>query len=249
MGQSRRLARRKVNVFQSLMSIHWVMAACFLILFVVGIPMVRLPEALGVRGLAYSTHKSFGVLVLILLVARMVLLIQASWKRYARRSPRLSLPWLGSVALHSFLYYGAAGGQATYAIGDLATDVGADAADEGAGNIDILVNNAGIYPGKDWFQETAEDWNLVHNVNVASMVRMNNRLVPGMVARGGGRVITVASGVASKPQTGMPSYSASKMANLNLAVSLAHALAGMGVTSNAGSPGIIMTEGVDAMFG
>lgn len=104
MGQSRPSARRKANVFQSLMSVHWVMAACFLILFLVGIPMVRLPEELGIRELAYSTHKSFGVLVLLLLMGRAFLLIRASWKRYSRRFPSLSLPWLGTVMLHSFLY-------------------------------------------------------------------------------------------------------------------------------------------------
>jgi 3-oxoacyl-[acyl-carrier protein] reductase len=145
-----------------------------------------------------------------------------------------------------------AGGTATYAIGDLATDAGADhvsaAAIQAFGGIDILVNNAGTYPAKGWFEESADDWNDAYNVNVATMVRMINRLVPLMQERQWGRVIAIASGVGTKPQGGMPAYSATKVANINLAVSLAMALADSGVTSNAVSPGIILTPGLHDMF-
>lgn len=142
----------------------------------------------------------------------------------------------------------AAGGTASYALGDLSTDAGADAVAKAAHGIDILVNNAGIYLAKGWFEETADDWMAWYNSNVGSMVRMNNRLVPGMKTKGWGRVIAIASGVGTKPLTDMPGYSATKVANINLAVSLAHALAGTGITSNAVSPGIILTGGMDAMF-
>jgi NAD(P)-dependent dehydrogenase (short-subunit alcohol dehydrogenase family) len=145
-----------------------------------------------------------------------------------------------------------AGGTATYAIGDIATDAGADhvsaAAIQAFGGIDILVNNAGTYPAKGWFEESADDWNDVYNVNVATMVRMINRLVPLMQERQWGRVIAIASGVGTKPQGGMPAYSATKVANINLAVSLAMTLADSGVTSNAVSPGIILTPGLHYMF-
>ncbi len=145
-----------------------------------------------------------------------------------------------------------ASGSAAIAIGDLATDAGADQVAEAAikafGSVDILVNNAGTYPAKGWFNETADDWNDVYNVNVTSMVRMINRLVPLMQERQWGRVIAIASGVATKPQAGMPAYCATKVANINLAVSLAMALTDSGVTSNAVSPGIIMTQGVEDMF-
>jgi NAD(P)-dependent dehydrogenase (short-subunit alcohol dehydrogenase family) len=141
-----------------------------------------------------------------------------------------------------------AGGKASYVLGDLATDAGVQAVVKGAGEVDILVNNAGMYNAKGWFNETADEWNHWYNVNVGSMVRLNNALVPAMSKRGWGRVIAIASGVATKPQVGMPGYSATKVANINLAVSLAHALTGTGVTSNAVSPGIIMTDGLDAMF-
>ncbi len=144
------------------------------------------------------------------------------------------------------------GGSAAFAIGDIATDAGADQVAEAAiqafGGIDILVNNAGTYPAKGWFAESPEDWNDVYNVNVASMVRMINRLVPLMQTRKWGRVIAIASGVGTKPQGEMPAYSATKVANINLAVSLAMTLADSGVTSNAVSPGIILTPGLHEMF-
>jgi 3-oxoacyl-[acyl-carrier protein] reductase len=144
------------------------------------------------------------------------------------------------------------GGKALVAIGDVSDDASASAVAQAAisavGGIDILVNNAGIYPAKGWFNETAEDWNAAYNTNVSSMVRLINLLVPGMKDRKWGRVVAIASGVATKPQAGMPSYCATKIANINLAVSLAQALSGTGITSNAVSPGIIMTAGVDQMF-
>src|SRR5260370_29005226 len=60
--------------------------------------------------------------------------------------------------------------------------------------------------------------------------------------------MVVARGVAVMQFPGMASYSATKAANLNLAVSLAKDLAGTGVTSNAVSPGMIVTPGVEEML-
>ena len=146
----------------------------------------------------------------------------------------------------------AAGGKAAVAIGDLSTDAGADAvarvANEAFGGADILVNNAGAFPHVPWLESTADQWNDIYNQNVGSMVRLITRLVPGMKERGWGRVISIASGVATMPFAGMASYSATKAANLNLAVSLAKDLAGTGVTSNAVSPGMIVTPGVEDML-
>jgi NAD(P)-dependent dehydrogenase (short-subunit alcohol dehydrogenase family) len=69
-----------------------------------------------------------------------------------------------------------------------------------------------------------------------------------MKQRGWGRVISIASGVAAMPFPDMAAYSATKVANVSLAVSLSKALAGTGVTSNAVSPGMIVTPGVEDML-
>jgi 3-oxoacyl-[acyl-carrier protein] reductase len=146
----------------------------------------------------------------------------------------------------------AAGGKAVVALGDLGSDAGADAVVEAAVNsfdgVDILINNAGAFPQGAWLEITADRWTDLYNQNVGSMVRLVTRLVPGMKRRGWGRVISIASGVATMPFAAMPHYSATKAANLNLAVSLAKELAGTGITSNAVSPGMIMTPGVEDML-
>jgi 3-oxoacyl-[acyl-carrier protein] reductase len=146
----------------------------------------------------------------------------------------------------------AAGGKAVVAIGDVASDAGADAVvktvNEAIGGADILVNNAGAFPQGPWLESTAAEWTDLYNQNVGSMVRLITRLVPGMKKRGWGRVISIASVVAATPFPAMASYSATKAANINLAVSLAKDLAGTGITSNAVSPGMIVTPGVVDML-
>ncbi len=147
---------------------------------------------------------------------------------------------------------GAAGGKAVVALGDLSTDAGADAvarvANDAFDGVDILVNNAGAFPQGPWLESNADEWTDLYNQNVGSMVRLITRLVPGMKRRGWGRVIAIASGVAATPFADMGNYSATKAANVNLAVSLSKALAGTGITSNAVSPGMIMTPGVEEML-
>src|SRR5579871_1201745 len=143
----------------------------------------------------------------------------------------------------------AAGGRAYAVLGDLGTDESAkqvaSATLKATGGVDILVNNAGAFPAKPWLETTAADWVTLYDQNVGSMVRMVNHLVPGMKERGWGRVIAIASGVSSLPFPEMAPYSATKGANVNLAVSLSKALAGTGVTSNVVSPGPIRTPGME----
>ncbi|HEY4457068.1 MAG TPA: SDR family oxidoreductase [Pseudonocardiaceae bacterium] len=130
------------------------------------------------------------------------------------------------------------------AIGDLATDEGADAVAQAAGKIDILVNNAGSYHQRGWTDLDAGQWARTYNVNVLSGVRMIQRLVPGMRQRGWGRVIQIGGGLASQPTQAQPDYNASLAARHNLAVSLARELKGTGVTSNVVSPGAILVDAV-----
>jgi len=139
----------------------------------------------------------------------------------------------------------AGGGTAEVALGDLATDAGADAVAAAAlasGPIDILVNNAGVLPRQSWTEATAELWQDTFNNNVFSAVRMIQRLVPKMRERHWGRVIQIGGGLALQPQAAGPQYSATLAARHNLAVSLARELKDTGVTSNVVAPGAILTE-------
>jgi NAD(P)-dependent dehydrogenase (short-subunit alcohol dehydrogenase family) len=143
------------------------------------------------------------------------------------------------------------GGRAAVALGDLATDAGADAVATAAlagGRIDILVNNAGAYGHGSWADVTADTWAETYNVNVISGVRMIQRLLPGMRERGWGRVIQIGGGLSQQPTAGLPHYSASLAARHNLAVSLARELRDSGVTSNVVAPGAILVDEVRAFF-
>ncbi|PXX31099.1 SDR family NAD(P)-dependent oxidoreductase [Burkholderia sp. MS455] len=140
-----------------------------------------------------------------------------------------------------------AGGHAEVALGDLATDAGANAvvakATEG-GTIDILVNNAGYYHHLNWRTALPDKWMETYEVNVLSAVRMIQRLVPAMRERGWGRVIQIGGGLAGQPVSMQPDYNASLAARHNLAVSLARDLKDSGVTSNVVAPGVILVPAV-----
>ncbi|RAY14730.1 short-chain dehydrogenase [Actinomadura craniellae] len=145
----------------------------------------------------------------------------------------------------------AAGGSAHVALGDLATDAGADAVAEAAlagGPIDILVNNAGSYPHRSWHEATAEDWRQTYEVNVISGVRMILRVVPRMRERGWGRVIQIGGGLSVQPSADLPHYNATLAARHNLTVSLARQLKGTGITSNTVAPGAILVDSVQRLL-
>ncbi|WP_411129263.1 SDR family NAD(P)-dependent oxidoreductase [Streptomyces sp. x-19] len=146
------------------------------------------------------------------------------------------------------------GGIAGIAIGDLATDAGAgevQAAAVGDGSVDILVNNVGIYaPTAQWAETPPDAWAEMYNINVISSVRMIQHLVPGMRARGWGRVIQISSVTGRLPAANQPHYAATNAARNNLAISLARELKHSGVTSNAVAPGGILTPAtVDFLVG
>ena len=117
-----------------------------------------------------------------------------------------------------------------------ATEVAARVAALGV-DVDHLVNNAGfgIY-GR--FVETALDIELqILQVNIVALTELTKRLVPGMVARGRGRILNIASTAAFLPGPLMAVYYASKAYVLSFSEAVANELAGTGVTVTALCPG------------
>jgi len=143
------------------------------------------------------------------------------------------------------------GAQTAVAIGDLATDEGADAVTKAAleafGGIDILVNNAGgsAKGETSWFKVPANNWVDVYQSNTLAAVRLIHALVPGMRERAWGRIINIGSAAAVTPTSGQPEYGPAKAALINLSLGLSKNLRNSGVTSNVISPGMIRTEGLE----
>jgi NAD(P)-dependent dehydrogenase (short-subunit alcohol dehydrogenase family) len=107
---------------------------------------------------------------------------------------------------------------------------------------DILVNNAGVAESSKFVETDNEFWERHLAVNLSGTFYCMRAVLPGMLARGWGRVINVAS-IAGK--TGAPyiaAYSASKHGVLGLTRSAAMEVAAKGVTVNAVCPGYVDTE-------
>jgi 3-oxoacyl-[acyl-carrier protein] reductase len=147
---------------------------------------------------------------------------------------------------------GARGGDVRPVTGDITDDVGAaqvcEAVLRDGGRVDVLVNNYGVAEGPGWLDGTTADWVESYQKNVLAGVRLVRGLVPGMHARGFGRVIFVGTVGSLRPGARTPHYYAAKAALPNLAVGLAKELAGSGITVNTVSPGIIATDEVRERF-
>ena len=132
-------------------------------------------------------------------------------------------------------------------VGDIRNDDGAQRVAAAVGEIDILVNNYGVAEGGSWQSATA-DWIDIYEKNVLSGVRLVQALTPGMRARAWGRVLFVSTVGYARPNSRMPHYYASKMALINMTLSLAKELAHTGITVNCISPGIIATAEIREMY-
>ena len=92
------------SAFKQLMSIHWVMGCCYLLLFTTGTLMANVSRETPLRGELYDFHKAMGVLVMGLLTWRILILLQVWWRKYTRSLPKLSREWMQKFLLHFTLY-------------------------------------------------------------------------------------------------------------------------------------------------
>lgn len=129
---------------------------------------------------------------------------------------------------------------------DVQLDVTDDAALAGlaeqVGPIDILVNSAGVIgPNVPLVETTPDAWRRTLEVNVLGTVGTMRALIPGMVERGWGRVVNIASMAGKDGNPGLSAYSASKAAVIALTKSAGKELAKTGVLVNALAPAVIAT--------
>ena len=115
--------------------------------------------------------------------------------------------------------------------------------------VSILVNNAGI-PGPVAALTDIEvtDWDEVFAVNVRGTFLLCKALLPGMVERGSGDVINVASVSGKRPLAHRTPYCASKMAVIGLTSTLAFEVGPAGVRVNSLSPGPVQGPRMERNF-
>ncbi len=140
----------------------------------------------------------------------------------------------------------AAGGEARTILGDIA-DVDDFAAKVGGeGPIHILVNNAGVDEGRTTEEIDEATFTRMIDVHVKGTFFATKALVPGMKARGGGRIVNISSINGMIADTTDPHYSAAKAAILGLTKAWAKEFAPWGICVNAIAPGHVVTDGTRA---
>ncbi len=109
-------------------------------------------------------------------------------------------------------------------------------------NVDIVMNNAGVQIAyrNDYFKTPAEDYLVSFNVNTISPAMICYHFMPGMIARGSGRILNTTSGIALDVcQAG---YSASKAALDKITIDLGSKVEGTDVQINLTDPGWCRTD-------
>ena len=112
------------------------------------------------------------------------------------------------------------------------------------GPVDVLVNNAGITGSQSATscgETPVADWDAVFAVNVRGPFLCSRAVLPSMVARGAGHIITIASVAGLVAFPGRCAYTASKGAALMLTRSIAVDYAAAGIQANAVCPGMVYT--------
>ncbi len=110
-----------------------------------------------------------------------------------------------------------------------------------AGPVDILVNNAGWDLFRPFLETDREFWQKILSLNLVGVLNMMHCVLPGMVARGGGKVVSIASDAGRVGSSGEAVYSACKGGVIALTKTLARELARKNVRLNTVCPGLTET--------
>ena len=120
----------------------------------------------------------------------------------------------------------------------------ADAA-KAVGGVDILFNAAGFVHHGDALACTEKEWDFAFDLNVKSMHRTIQSFLPGMLAKGGGAIVNIASAVALKPAVNRYVYTATKAAVVGLTRAVALDYIGKGIRCNCICPGTVQSPSLD----
>jgi 3-oxoacyl-[acyl-carrier protein] reductase len=136
----------------------------------------------------------------------------------------------------------AAGGTVDYAVADITTDAGRDAALAACPAPDILVNIAdGPHPG-DFHDWTRDDWLAALDAMMLGPIEMIRRTVDGMIARRFGRIVNVSSRSVKEPQAELGLSNGARAGLVGFVGGLARKTVRHNVTINTLLPGIFATD-------
>lgn len=105
------------------------------------------------------------------------------------------------------------------------------------GPIDVLVNNAGWDLFVPFLDTSPDDWSKLIDINLVGALNMHHAILPGMVERGGGRVVNVSSDAARVGSSGEAVYAACKAGLVAFSKTLAREHSRQGITFNVVCPG------------
>lgn len=111
----------------------------------------------------------------------------------------------------------------------------------------ILVNNAGVTRDGLLLRMSADDWQTVIETDLSSVFRTSKAVLRGMMKARRGRIVNIASVIATMGNAGQSNYAAAKAGMIGFTKSLAREVGSRGITANVVAPGFIVTDMTDAL--
>ena len=115
------------------------------------------------------------------------------------------------------------------------------------GAVDVLVNNVGVTLRKPLLEWSLEEWNRIFEVNLTSAFLVARAVVPGMIERGGGKIVNVCSLMSQAARENIAAYSATKGGLKMLTQGMCADWARHNIQVNAIGPGYFETDLTEAL--
>jgi 3-oxoacyl-[acyl-carrier protein] reductase len=116
------------------------------------------------------------------------------------------------------------------------------AAESDLSTIDCLVNNAGIMPDSPFLDLTPQDWESVLATDLTSAFHACQAVLPGMLTKGAGNIVSISSRLGLVGWPGVAHYSAAKAGLIALMKSISREFGQRGIRANTVAPGVINTD-------
>lgn len=135
----------------------------------------------------------------------------------------------------------AAGGRAQAIEADVSDAAAVQRMADAVGAVDVLVNNAGVIQEKPFLETTEADWDRMLAVDLKAVFLVCRAFVPGMLSKGQGAIVNIASDLGILGRERYAPYCAAKAGVIGLTKSLAREFAPQQIRANAVAPGPVAT--------